>query len=61
MANWALPKTNWVPTDGVTDNDFNRIEENTQYLKDRADTHEQDNKQHVGSLLYLYKNTGGGF
>jgi len=41
MSNWQTPKTNWgqpgqtVP--GATD--FNRIEGNTQYLKDEIDSH----------------------
>jgi len=44
MSNWQTPKTNWgqsgqtVP--GV--DDFNRIEGNTQYLKDEIDSHLAD-------------------
>lgn len=31
---WQTPKTNWDPTDGVADDDFNRIEGNIQHLED---------------------------
>jgi len=35
MANWVNPKYNWVPNDGIANTDFNRIEENTQWLYDQ--------------------------
>lgn len=31
---WQTPKTNWAVGDGVSNSDFNRIEENIGYLKD---------------------------
>lgn len=31
---WITPKTNWLPADGVTNSDMNRIEGNTKELKD---------------------------
>ena len=35
---WQTPKTNWSIADGVRDADFNRMEENTQYLyENKAD------------------------
>jgi hypothetical protein len=34
MATWTTPKTNWTTADGINDTDFNRIEENTEYLYD---------------------------
>lgn len=34
MANWQTPKTDWSEEDGVLNIDFNRIEENLQYLYD---------------------------
>jgi hypothetical protein len=49
---WQTPKTNWgqpgqtVP--GATD--FNRIEGNTQYLKDEIDSHLADYDQHVVTM-----------
>lgn len=35
MANWQTPKTDWAAEDGVLNTDFNRIEENIEYLYDR--------------------------
>jgi hypothetical protein len=37
MANWQTPKTDWAAEDGVMNTDFNRIEENSQYLHDEMD------------------------
>lgn len=34
--NWETPKTNWQAQNVPTEVDFNRIEENIGYLKDRA-------------------------
>ena len=40
---WQTPKTNWRAADVVSKDDFNRIEGNTQYLKDEIDLHLVDN------------------
>lgn len=34
---WTEPKTDWTPSDGVADDDFNRIEGNTLDNHDRLD------------------------
>ena len=36
---WQTPKLNWQATDVLTADDFNRIEGNTQYLKETQDAH----------------------
>ena len=36
---WQTPKTNWQAADAPLPDDFNRIEGNTQYLKDEIDSH----------------------
>jgi len=33
MAEWTTPKTDWDSNDGITDSDFNRIEENAEVLR----------------------------
>jgi len=33
---WVTPKTDWVPLDGISDTDLNRIEGNIAYLGDRV-------------------------
>jgi len=39
---WQTPKTNWATGDIPVADDFNRIEGNTQYLKDEIDSHLAD-------------------
>ena len=40
---WQTPKTNWQAADVVSKDDFNRIEGNTQHLKDEIDSHKAEN------------------
>jgi len=44
MASWTTPKYDWVPNDGIANTDFNRIEENTQYLYD-------ENTQRINTII----------
>jgi len=44
MASWTAPKYDWVPNDGIANTDFNRIEENTQYLYD-------ENTQRINTII----------
>ena len=46
---WQTPKTNWATGDIPVADDFNRIEGNTQYLKDEIDSHLADNVRHITS------------
>lgn len=48
---WQTPKTNWGAADGVRDTDFNRIEENIQFLYDDAKVRQE---------LAVYVNAGTG-
>ena len=50
---WQTPKTNWRAADVVSKDDFNRIEGNTQYLKDEIDLHLADNAPNPqGNQIY---------
>jgi hypothetical protein len=40
---WQTPKTNWGAADVPLPDDFNRIEGNTQHLKDEVDSHKAEN------------------
>ena len=53
---WNTPKTDWKPADGVADADLNRIEGNTQYLKEELASHKNeiaslDNLGHVKHVI----------
>ncbi len=39
---WQTPKTNWSAADVPLPDDFNRIEGNTQHLKDEVDSHKAE-------------------
>ena len=39
---WKPPKINYIPSDGVTDEDLNRVEGNTLANHDRLDGHDSD-------------------
>lgn len=52
MANWQTPKTDWSKEDGVLNSDFNRIEENLQYLYDKMPSQ-------ASNTIILYVSTNG--
>ena len=56
MMSWQEPKVDWKPADGVTDADLNRIEGNTQHLKEDLASHKNeiatlDNLGHVNHAV----------
>lgn len=56
MANWTTPKFNWAPNDVIGITDFDRIEENTQYLYDR-DLSTGDHLRNYISDFEVYANS----
>lgn len=46
---WNTPKTDWKAADGVSNADMNRIEGNTQHLKEDLDSHKNQNAIHKTS------------
>lgn len=49
---WQTPKTNWSPEDGVTNDDFNRIEQNINHLYQSAEDMQSNILTH-DAILYV--------
>ena len=57
---WQTPKIDWKAADGVSNVDMNRIEGNTQYLKEDLELHKNDNTRHISPNILATAITFGG-